>query len=279
MDVLCSAQGANLPSTRIFPLYFSLNSLIVDDEIWMIKGLEKLIQRCSAEFTVTASARDGRQALQEMEKQRFDVVFCDIHMPGMDGLELLKEMRLRQYDSPVIMITGHSEFEYARTAFRLGAIDYLLKPLNTEEIVAVMNNLKPRLEVRSIKAGAETDRDMKNGQPQAVTQDYRQGAVFVEKLKDTIKSRFYEDLSISVLAEQAGFNSSYLSRLFKLETGKGFVQMLTEQRMAESKRLLKETKQNIAEISRSVGYWDEKHFIRTFKKETGVTPAEFRRQL
>ena len=87
-----------------------------------------------------------------------------------------------------------------------------------------------------------------------------------------------EDLSLSEIADQAGFNASYLSRLFKMETGKGFVQYLREVRLEHAARMLRDTNLTIERISKRVGFQDEKYFRRTFKQELGLTPSEFRKR-
>jgi len=234
----------------------------------MRQGLKNIIERLNVEFEVVGSVGNGFEALKVLEGTRIDIVLTDIRMAGMDGLELLKEMRGRGWEHPVVMITGHDEFEYARTAFRLGAADYLLKPINKIEIQEVLTNLQKSL--KETRLSEESSAAVPAVLP-------REGNEFVEALVKKIHEEYDQDLSISLLSEQAGFNASYISRIFKAATGKGFVQYLTEIRMKEAAELLKTSKMSVAEIAKSVGFWDVGHFSRTFKREFGLSPADSRK--
>ncbi|MCL1895140.1 MAG: response regulator [Clostridiales bacterium] len=99
----------------------------------------------------------------------------------------------------------------------------------------------------------------------------------VTRAKQYIKDRYSENISIGDIADQEGFNVSYFSTLFKKETGQTFSEYLTGVRMDEAKRLLKETNLSIAQICRSVGYSDVKHFTAVFRKSSGVKPSEYRK--
>ena len=99
----------------------------------------------------------------------------------------------------------------------------------------------------------------------------------ISRAKQYIKERFRENISISDIAEQEGFNVSYFSTLFKKETGQTFIEYLTAVRMEEAKRLLKETNLSVALICESVGYSDLKHFTATFRKSSGIKPSEYRK--
>ena len=123
--------------------------LIVEDEFWMCEGLKKIFHKLEVGFTVADTAANGQEALKKLQSGGFDLVVSDIRMPIMDGLELMKEMKSSQINLPVVIITGHDEFEYARTAFRLGAVDYLLKPVKSNELKEVLEHLSAQLGTRN----------------------------------------------------------------------------------------------------------------------------------
>ncbi len=113
------------------------NILIVDDEevvrlshLRSLKGTD-----CNAR-----AAEDGKQAIEVMEQQPFDVVLLDLRMPGLDGMEVLKTIKQRWPDSEVIVITGYPSIESAKEAVRLGAFNYLTKPLGPEEVIKAAND-------------------------------------------------------------------------------------------------------------------------------------------
>ncbi|MGI6084998.1 MAG: response regulator transcription factor [Acetivibrionales bacterium] len=99
----------------------------------------------------------------------------------------------------------------------------------------------------------------------------------IRNAKQYIQENYMEPITLDTISAIAGFNSSYFSALFKKECGVSFVEYLSEVRIKKSKSLLKETDLSIAEICNMVGYQDIKHFNKTFKKISGVSPAEFRK--
>jgi DNA-binding response OmpR family regulator len=107
--------------------------LIIDDESSLRETLGRILQR--AGYAVQAAA-DGQQALDLVHHQAFNLAYLDLHLPGMDGIQILKEIRKLQPKLPVIMLTGFGTLQSAVEALRLGATDYLLKPFDPEVLVA-----------------------------------------------------------------------------------------------------------------------------------------------
>lgn len=112
--------------------------------------------------------------------------------------------------------------------------------------------------------GALERKQNRDGQPVRVAKQY-------------IQKHFARPITLEEVSEATGFSVSYFSTLFKKETGEGFAKYLAKVRMEEAKGLLRETRLPVAEVCRRVGYGDIKHFTRTFRAETGITPSEFRR--
>jgi two-component system response regulator YesN len=244
-------------------------TLIVDDEFWMLEGLKKIIKWDCTDYIVTAIARDGRQALALLENNQIDFVITDILMPEMDGLQLLKEIRHRGWKMPVLIISAHSEFEYAKQAVHYGAFDYILKPLNRTQIIAALERAKS--EINMSDKGRE---DVVNTAPISSVP----GKELVELIRQAMQESFMKDLSIADFSKQLGYNASYLSRLFKQETGKGFVQYLTEQRMEAAIQMIQSNKISFTDIAKQIGYADYKHFRKVFKQYTGISPKFYRNQ-
>lgn len=107
--------------------------LIIDDEANLRETLGRILQRAGCE---TLAAADGPQAIQLIGEHVFNLAYLDLHLPGMDGIEILKAIRQRQPKLPVIMLTGYGTLQSAVEALRLGATDYLLKPFDPEVLVA-----------------------------------------------------------------------------------------------------------------------------------------------
>jgi len=110
--------------------------LLVDDEEEFVEALaERLSIR---DYDTTVSLR-GADAIEKLRQLNFDVVILDVRMPGMDGIDVLREMKRIKPLTEVIMLTGHATVESAIDGMKQGAYDYLLKPCETEELVAKIN--------------------------------------------------------------------------------------------------------------------------------------------
>lgn len=112
--------------------------LIVDDEEFIVKSLVMGTDWNSCGFEVAGSARDGVEAYEKICRIKPDLVFTDIRMPGMSGLELIKNVQAIHKDILFVVISGYAEFAYARKALDYGAVGYCLKPFDDEEITKVL---------------------------------------------------------------------------------------------------------------------------------------------
>jgi len=124
--------------------------LLVDDEKAFIELMAKRLRR-RKQYVITAES--GPEALAQMENESFDVVICDVKMPGMNGIEVLQEIKHRFPDTEVIMLTGHATIESGLEGVRFGAFDYLMKPTDIEILMgkleaAYENKTKRELKIR-----------------------------------------------------------------------------------------------------------------------------------
>ena len=118
------------------------NILVVEDD----KNLKKLIVTYLRKNNYnTFEASDGNEALDLIDKQYIDLVISDIMMPKMDGYELLSELRSAKYDLPIMLITAKSDISDKKKGFILGADDYMVKPIEMEEIILRVEDLLKRV--------------------------------------------------------------------------------------------------------------------------------------
>ena len=115
--------------------------LLVDDEIDFVEMLSLRLNEAGERVT---PAYSGRECLETLAKTSIDVVILDIKMPGMDGIETLKEIKKRFPLVEVIMLTGHGTTETAVDGMRLGAFDYLLKPADFSELLEKLEGARKR---------------------------------------------------------------------------------------------------------------------------------------
>ena len=120
--------------------------LIVDDEYIIRQGIKHLLDWEKHGFQVVGEADNGKQALEMIEKDPPDIVLTDIVMPVMDGIELTKMLNIKNSGIQVIVLSGYSDFEYVKSTFQSGAVDYILKPtLNPKELLSVLQKAVQRI--------------------------------------------------------------------------------------------------------------------------------------
>jgi len=234
-------------------------------------------------FVLAGEARDGPEALRLVKERKPDVLLSDIRMPGMDGLVLLETIQkdLAVSEQPfTVFITGYSEFDYARRALRLGAFDYLLKPLDDEELARVMDKLKQALDERDKSRILEDAADSSpalaffTAYSPAPNRDVSDS--YVEKAVSEISRRYVTGPCIEDVAAQLGISEGHLARIFKAKTGFTFNEYLTRYRMSRAVELLRDPSVRIGEVADLVGYTDQRHFSALFRKLVGLTPTQFR---
>ncbi|MCY9693607.1 response regulator [Paenibacillus alginolyticus] len=116
--------------------------MVVDDEPIILNGIIRMIQKANTPFIEIVGAADGFDALQKLAYFQPDLILTDIHMPEMDGLALIKEIQTLNLCSRFVILTGYGDFAYARQALRYQVIDYLLKPINKEELLTVLTKVE-----------------------------------------------------------------------------------------------------------------------------------------
>ncbi|OMF22889.1 hypothetical protein BK133_25205 [Paenibacillus sp. FSL H8-0548] len=119
--------------------------IVVDDEPRVRRGLQALIPQLDTDWSVAGSANNGIEAIELVRKETPDLVITDIRMPLMNGLDLLSA--LKEYPVHVVILSGYGYFEYAQTAVKFGAFDYLLKPVKPAEIKSVLQRVKANKQV------------------------------------------------------------------------------------------------------------------------------------
>ena len=132
-----------------------IRMILADDEPVITKGIRRLIDWKTLGIEITGEYEDGRRALEAIVREKPDIALLDISMPGMSGVEILKECRAMGNGVSVIFISGFQDFEYAKAALRYGAVEYLLKPVIREELLRAIE--------KSVTAIGREEGDPKRG--------------------------------------------------------------------------------------------------------------------
>lgn len=245
-----------------------LKIVVAEDEELILNHIIKNIHQTGLGFVVAGAAQNGKQALAMIEAHSPDLLLTDIRMPVIDGLELLKNVTFHYPYIKTVIISGYSEFDYAKQAIRFGVEDYLLKPLEYEELWKVLEKIKLALETESLS--------LKNAIPHTEPAGHSPEEM-VTIVAQFIKDHFNQGINLNSLAESFNFNASYLSKLFKKYYHETPVKYVLNLRIQEAKHLLhRQPELSVKTIGELVGYPDPFYFSRIFKQITGQSPSEFR---
>jgi len=278
-----------------------LKVIVVEDEPAVRRELVLLTPWEELGFLFSGEACDGTEALALASRVKPDVVITDIRMPGMDGLALIGQLSSRAAASgeaapECIVLSGFSEFEYARQALRMGVGEYLLKPVEDKDLATALARARDRVlernarEVAAIavpifnefrEKGAGPSDSGAGGAAQSGNGSLAQRPVesHVSGAVRLIRERFISGITIEEAAAELGISSGHLSRIFKQETGYTFVDYLMYVRVKRAVELLRDPSVKVYEIADLVGYSDSRYFAHVFRKVTGSTPSEFREAL
>lgn len=243
--------------------------LIVEDDsaLRFIYSKKKVWSDCG--FCIEDQASNGKDALALIEKKKYDLILTDIQMSFIDGIELLREMRARNIQSEVVLVSSYDEFEYARQGLVLGATDYILKPAEDNKLKEMLLRVKEKLDskqeiAKEVKAAAKS----------------LEIAVPKEGMAHNI-CRYFSDnsdriITLEEMSESFGFSKDYFGKLFKSHMGVSFNSFYSAVKIEKAKSLLKTGNYKNYEISDMLGYSTVDYFSKIFKEMTGVTPTQFR---
>lgn len=235
--------------------------MLVDDEVAVRNLLKMSIDWTTFDMEIAGEAANGIEAINIIDEIRPHILVVDVRMPFMDGIEFSKIAIQRYEKTKIIILSAYDDFEYARACIGIGVIDYLLKPVVRKEIIALMEKL--RIQLDNEEAPEEDEPDFSGRQP------------MIERIQEYICKNFQsKDINLMKVSKEFGFNSSYLSRRFKAETGKNFIDFLTECRMERAIILAKkDIPMYIA--AQEVGIPDPNYFGKCFKRYTGINYSAY----
>ena len=237
--------------------------MIVDDEMPVRKLLQATIDWESLGLEVVGEAASGIEAINIIDDVNPDIVFVDICMPFMNGIEFTKMATARYPDLFVIVLTGFDDFEYARQCVSLPVVEYMLKPIVRSEVEKVLKRVVDELNKR-------TSDEKCSEQEESALNSFE-----IQNIVNYLKSNYKDStINLASVAQQFGFNSCYLSRKFKKEMGVSFVEYLMKCRMEQAIELKKNNLKMFG-TANEVGIPDPNYFGRCFKKYTGISYSEY----
>ena len=242
-----------------------LKILIVDDEEVVRQGIRLGVDWDGLGCTVVGEAANGEEGLAAARQYAPELIITDVRMPRMDGIEMMQRLREEGCAAHVIVLTAYNEFDYARSALRFGAADYLLKPFRDQELAAAILRVRQSLNDRGAAPGAQLPR-LPGGDK----------SKYVQRTLEYVAGHYGDtDINITTIARSIGITEGHLSHVFKKETGYTVLNYLTQYRVSMACRLLSGGEHRVYEVAEKVGYRDVTYFGSSFKKFTGLSPTEY----
>ena len=186
-----------------------LKVLIVDDEAVVRRGIVLGIDWASLGCAVVGEAANGEEGLAAAERYSPNLIITDVRMPHMDGIEMMRVLRERGSTAHVIVLTAYNDFDYARSALRFGAADYLLKPFRDQELVAAIERVREKAEAFSSRSAQDDLLALPKGDK----------SKYVLQTLEYIAAHYADaDINITTIARSIGISEGHLSHVFKKET-------------------------------------------------------------
>jgi len=274
---------------------------IVDDEYLIRELLEDKIDWASLGCEIVLKASTGAEVLDYIDGERIDLIITDINMPYMDGLEMARRVREDYPKVRFIVLTGYSDFEYARKGIEIGVEGFILKPIDKKEVESVIEKTVKKIDEATQKllehqrlkevnyTLEEENYDLEEKLVQAEagieaknSDGYQQESP--ENVIDAVNAYIEENMTDNSLtmkgtAERFYLNPSYLSRIYKKKMGYSFKDRLFQLRMEKAEELLKNTDMKVYEVGSRVGIEDPNYFSLCFKKFKNMSVSQYRKHL
>ena len=231
-------------------------TLIIDDEQSVHTAIRSLVDWDGMRMARPESASNGVEALARMEALRPDIAFVDMNMPLMGGVDFLSRATALYPDTRFIVVSGYDSFDYARAAIRFNVVDYLLKPIDADELDAALKKALAQLPERPEEA--------------------RTPAELAEAVKRYIDENYRQSISLDTLAERFYFSREYIGRIFRAQYGCAVYEYIQQRRMEQAKALLANPRLSLQAIAEHLGYSNANYFSKAFRRHFGASPSEYR---
>lgn len=242
--------------------------LIADDEQLVRFSIRDILSEIPIAFDIT-EVSTGTAMVEQVKLTFPDIALVDIRMPGMSGLKAIEELSPVSGNTKWIILSGYSEFEYSRSALRLGVIDYLLKPVDPDELKKTIGRALDIIASETRGEPGELELYKHNDQPRDMPE------LMVRHAQIVAGRRFCETLGVAQIAAELKITPNYLSSMFKKYTGESLTGYLTNLRLDEACRRLRKPGISVREVASSLGYTSSRHFARLFREKYGLSPSDY----
>lgn len=254
--------------------------VIVEDVDLLRKGLIYTFNWNDVGCIVVGEAENGIEGIKVIEQFNPDIVLVDIQMPFMDGLTMLQNVNNLMFET--IIMTSYAEFEYAKKAIDLNVSHFLLKPIEDDKLVNIIQSLKSKIHdkkaIQHFKLNKESLNTNLIENKYLVNTTYSSHKI-VKKVVDYIHANYQCDISLQQIAKNLEMSPSYLSRTFKQITSCSINDYINRYRITKAIEYLKKDQYRLYEIAEMVGFNEYKYFHHVFVHYMKHSPKVFIRKL
>lgn len=236
-----------------------LTAFIIDDDTYSVEATYEMIPWEELGVSHIEKIYSPSGLVEHILEKKPHIVFIDIEMGNISGLDVVKKCMEQNIDTLFIIISGHDNFNYAHTAVNLGVLYYLLKPLDKDDISALKEKLLKNIKDRW---GNSLENNLED--------------LWINIL-NCIEKNYSKKLHSQDICSELYISRTTFFNCFKANTDKTFTEYLTEFRLEKAKHLLLASNKTIPEIAELVGVKDAYYFNKIFKKNIGVSAYEYRR--
>jgi two-component system response regulator YesN len=240
--------------------------MLVEDEPRALSRYEHYLQEYKGDFEIVAEAMTYQDAEAKFPEAKPDAIFTDIIIPGGNGLQFLEHVRSQGWAGLFVVISGYDNFCYAQKAIKLGAFDYLLKPIFKNDFFAMLDNVKNRLAgIRIVD-----DAYYKDTYP-----------LFLRKAMQYVEHNYRRTVLLTDVAEASGVSPAYLSATFTKLVGITFVDYVKYYRIAVAAAFLEKNPCDVSldDLAEKVGFCDASYLTHCFKEIRGITPRKYQSEM
>ena len=243
---------------------FVFCAYIVDDDKYAAMATQMMFNWDALNISEVTKIFSANGLSEKILTEKPHVVFMDIEIGDISGLDIIRECKEKSSKTLFIIVSGHDNFDYAREAVNIGAIHYLLKPIDCSDVELVSEKLH-KLLISEFK-----NLEIKNTlSAQPIDNDWT-------KIQKYIDNNYTKKLSVNNICYEMLIDRSKFYKLIKTNTGKTFIEYLTNIRLDKARVMLISSSKRIEDIAAEVGIPDVYYFNKVFKAHFGISPKIYR---
>lgn len=251
--------------------------LLVEDEVMLRKGVMFMVDFTACGCVVIAEAENGQEGVHKIKSLHPDIVISDVRMPLMDGIEMLKATRDEEYSA--IILSGYDDFSYAKQAMKYGACEYLLKPVNQEEMEEALHTACQQQNMRHIYSKAMKQKESMKDIHILEVQVEDVADHIAQSMLQFIEQNYSKKILMMDLCVAMHYSETLLHRKFKESFHCTFNDYLNRYRIQKAVEAIQISNASLEDIAIQCGFTNYKYFSTVFRKYTSYTPSSFQKHL